>query len=557
MAWAWTSWVSSTETSITLVVILESHRDIYDYGPIYISMNGQSSYNLNSRHWNGNKHWSSEYTFTGLSPGTTYYATMSIGGSPGDGGSYSTNRASVPTEPSFSQWSASGKRVSMYLRNTGTATSVNYYTSWNGSWSYYNSIETYPSWETPHYGGSYEIWVQGNNAAGTSQTKKAYAYSVPKTPEIWQESLSGNSVSIGIRTEGYFTNIAVDMFTATGTLYTTKYIYQTSDYYRTDYLSFGGLAAGATYTYRARAVLSGGYTSPESNTVTVVNRVAPEVPTMYHFSSSGKTITVAVGNDSNTTRLYFKPSWETYYTSYTPNQTYYTFEAPQYGAEYTIGVYAEGAGGTSREKLAYVMADPRVPSLSNLGIAGGKITLRVTSQGVYDQIRIDMYPSGSNTSYATRYVAWTGDTNLSTTVEFANLTPQASYNFRATVTKSATSYTYVRTLEGGNFPVTYTIQRPANWTWYTPKARNSEFNITAVEWNAFTTRINQFREFKALDNYAFTPAVSGQAFNFYQFNEARAAINAMATTGVGIVSRGDAVLADPLNILRNTLNVIT
>lgn len=553
MAWAWTSYVGATSNSITLVVILENHRDIYDYGPIYISLNGQTSGNLNSRHWSGQKHWSSEWTFYGLSPSSTYWASMTIGGSPGDGGYYST-LAGAPPVPSFSQSSASGKNMTMYLRDYGNATSVNYYTSWNGSWSYYNSIQSYPQFTAPDYGGSYEIWVQGNNGYGTSGTKKAYAYSAPYTPTIWVESLIDNTVKIGISTQAYFERIDVGMYTATGQWYETKSIWYDNNYYRTGYVTFANLAPGSTWSFKVLSYGPGGYVSPYGNQVSVTNTVKPTVPTMSHHSSSGTSIAVSVGNDDNTTKLWFKPSWSATWVERSPNQGVYSFTAPQYGTEYTIAVYASGAGGDSGQKLAYVMSEPRIPSLQNLGISQGELSLRVTNQGEFDQIKLEMFPSGSSTPYSTRYINWGNDTSLDTTVIFTNLKPQASYNIRATVTKSATNYTYSPTLVGGNFPVTYTVARPVNWSWYTEKVRNSEFKMTATEWNAFTARINGFREYKGLDGYNFTQAYSGNGFAFYMHNEVRAAINDMITTGVSLVTKGASVSANALNILRNSIN---
>lgn len=556
MAWAWTSNVGATSNSITLVVILENHRRISDYGPIYITLNGQQSSNLNYQHWSGQAHWSSEYTFYGLSPGTSYYASMTIGGSPGDGGYYYTISNPVPPTPSFSQSSASGTSITMYLRDYGTATSVNYYTSWNGSWSYYNSIQSYPYFNAPDYGGSYEIWVQGNNAQGTSDTKKAYAYSAPYVPYIWVDSIVNNKVTIGITTQGYFDRIDVGMYTATGQWYTTKSITYDYNYYRTAYVSFSDLAPGSKWSFKVLSYGPGGYNSGYGNEPTVTNNVKPATPTASHHSSSGTSIAISVGNDTNTTKLWFKPSWSTTWVERTPNQGTYSFTAPQYGTEYTIAVYAEGAGGDSAQKIAYVMSEPRVPSLQNLGIAKGELSLRVTNSGEFTQIKLEMFPKGSATAYSTRYINWTGDTTLDTTVTFTNLVPQSSYDIIATVTKNAVNYSYSPTLVGGRFAVTYTVAKPAIWQWYTTKTVGGVFSMSATEWNAFTTRINQFREYKGLDAYNFTQAYSGSGFEFQMHNETRAAINAMANTGVGIVSRGSSIQANALNILRNTLNTL-
>lgn len=553
-----TSLVARGDTWIELLVQLDQGDDVTGHY-ITITLDGQTSPDLGYRHHSGNIHWSRSYTFYGLTPGTTYWASGYASGLYVDGNYYTTTgtKPQPPPTPNMSQWSASGRNITMQVWNTGNATSLNFYTSWNGQWSYgYSPNNTYYTFTAPQYGGHYEIWVEGYSAQGYSNVKKAYAYSVPNSPVLTNVGILANTVTVGVSTSGYYDSIAVEMYTATGTLYTTKYLYWDGSLSRYGELTFSALTPGASYTFKAKSIDNDGYTSPYSNNLNITNNSPPSTPSAYHYSSSGKTITLDVGNDSHTTSLYFKPSWRTYWTAYTANQGFYSFEAPQYGTEYTIAVYAKGAGGDSGEKIAYVMSDPRIPSLSNLGITQGEITVGVSTQGIFDQIKVELYPYGSGNPYATRYINWAYDTSLNTTVTFVNLTPNATYNIRATVTRNATMYTYNRTLTGGNMEVIYEIARPDNWEWNTPKSSGNLFSMSATEWNAFATRINQFREYKGWGKYEFTNAQPGGYFYFQMFNETKAAIDAMATTGVGTVMKGSYVSANDLNILRNTLNVI-
>jgi len=116
------------------------------------------------------------------------------------------------------------------------------------------------------------------------------------------------------------------------------------------------------------------------------------------------------------------------------------------------------------------------------------------------------------------------------------------------------------------------MARPSDWAWTTTIASGqpcySTYNsggkayiavITAVEWNDFTTRINDFRVYKELSTYSFTTASSGGAFYASIINEARTAINDMSppTSVPGPASSGGIVTAYILNRLKDALNSIT
>lgn len=106
--------------------------------------------------------------------------------------------------------------------------------------------------------------------------------------------------------------------------------------------------------------------------------------------------------------------------------------------------------------------------------------------------------------------------------------------------------------------VQYKTARPINWEWWTPKVKGQDINLTADEWNSFCTKINQFRLYKSLVNYDFTPAQKGQNIRAVQGNQARAAILGMITSGVpASVSAGQNIEAAFFNGLRNSLNSIT
>lgn len=98
--------------------------------------------------------------------------------------------------------------------------------------------------------------------------------------------------------------------------------------------------------------------------------------------------------------------------------------------------------------------------------------------------------------------------------------------------------------------------RPNNFVWTYAKTSGGAFKLTAAEWNAFTSRINEFRSYKGLTNYTFTTAIVGANFTAAMFNQANSAINAMISTGISSKTAGNYVYAADLNTLVTKLNSI-
>lgn len=102
------------------------------------------------------------------------------------------------------------------------------------------------------------------------------------------------------------------------------------------------------------------------------------------------------------------------------------------------------------------------------------------------------------------------------------------------------------------------IPRPSNFAWTYNKGSGRDFNLTASEWNSFTARINEFREYKGLSRYSFTTARRGNDFTAAMYNQARSAIRGISGYGTYIpqVSAGDDITAYVLNVIVNELNAI-
>lgn len=108
--------------------------------------------------------------------------------------------------------------------------------------------------------------------------------------------------------------------------------------------------------------------------------------------------------------------------------------------------------------------------------------------------------------------------------------------------------------------------RPDNWVWeYTiasgqpfyNQVGNNVFLMRAAHWNAFTARINEFRDYKSKTQYTFTTATTSTTEVGIKncINQAITAINAMGFSQPSI-SSGDNVAASVFLTMRNNLNSI-
>lgn len=101
--------------------------------------------------------------------------------------------------------------------------------------------------------------------------------------------------------------------------------------------------------------------------------------------------------------------------------------------------------------------------------------------------------------------------------------------------------------------------RPSDWGWYSTIKSGSEINITAREWNDFTSRINAFREYDGLSDYNFTYVRSGVTpISAAICNEARSAISPISGRGTlpSRVVSNSPLTASFFNGLMNALNSV-
>jgi hypothetical protein len=120
--------------------------------------------------------------------------------------------------------------------------------------------------------------------------------------------------------------------------------------------------------------------------------------------------------------------------------------------------------------------------------------------------------------------------------------------------------------DGNGYSISTTLvldsQRPENFEWTYPKLAGQDVNITAVEWQALTNKINEFRRYCGLTDFAFhTTAITGNDFTDDIYNDAQEAIQDILQFSVLIetiesVTSRQPVTAYSLNIFREAINSI-
>lgn len=141
-----------------------------------------------------------------------------------------------------------------------------------------------------------------------------------------------------------------------------------------------------------------------------------------------------------------------------------------------------------------------------------------------------------------------------------DITPGLSYGCNVTVNGGASLGLKTFTAGSG-------VDRPADWAWSGISTGQPIANLTALQWNRFTARINEFREYVGMAEYSFTQ-VSGsmrlvstsEASRYYTLTDvATEAINAIsAISGHGSLPSAYAIKSAAFfNQLASALNAVT
>lgn len=199
-------------------------------------------------------------------------------------------------------------------------------------------------------------------------------------------------------------------------------------------------------------------------------------------------------------------------------------------------------------------------------------------------------------------VTWSASDNDGIDYQWAYRSPpnSASYtSIGSTLSRSTRSYTFTTDANGNSFlggnryyfrirvidyagnmsptadgtvSLLIPLGRPANWEWeytitsggkfYSQSADGkTAYLMRAAHWNAFTTRINEFRDYKGLSSYTFTTATTSTTSTGVRncINQAINAINPMLSTSqrMNTIGVGDKVTAKIFTDLVAKIKLIT
>lgn len=153
--------------------------------------------------------------------------------------------------------------------------------------------------------------------------------------------------------------------------------------------------------------------------------------------------------------------------------------------------------------------------------------------------------------------------NTTMTVSASFLDSDASYAVRVFIVNSDGEISYTSNWINITTP---NIIRPENWEWtttisstaYVPVDSLGFHPVTAVEWNNFTKRINEFREYTGYSDYSFSTVSRGQEFTPVIYNQAVNAIKGISGYGsyLSTISTGTKLSANLFLSLRDELNAI-
>jgi hypothetical protein len=437
---------------------------------------GTSSGNLSNLVYVGSNYTSGTYiyfTATGLSPNTTYYyQALSVNSA---GSSYSPTQSGTTTSTPVSS-------ISAETLTAGTITST-----------------------------SIQMRGRLNDTAGqTCYVRIAWSIN---------SNLSPVNVTSAIETT---TPITIEP-TITGLLSGTTYYYRVEVFGQTQTV-FGSIFSATTS--------SGSPPTPTGLTAGNPPRVDAGLNVIWNASSGATLYRIRIKLGSGGT-----------YSEYTTTSTNYSFTGLNYGDSYYISVRAENNIGVSSYTADSILTTaPRTPTVSFVSSTETSISVSTNvSQGNWSFVRVWYRLIGGSWNSIVL-------TNPTTSGDITGLSNATQYEIKASSFYTVNGVDLEsRDSSGGigysaSLFITTGGGRPNNWAWsYNISSGQNVYQINgkdiiimpATEWNNFTTRINQFRVYKGLSNYAFTTVSSGTTFTRTIINEALTAIRNMSTHFTG------------------------
>lgn len=330
---------------------------------------------------------------------------------------------------------------------------------------------------------------------------------------------------------------------STGTLYAYGDTMGTDEY-------FSGLSPDTVYTFYVRAEVGSQQSGPGILSTRTLGIPAPDVG-IYSVSEDSIVIMIYKVTGATSYRVYIDGSLDGTQSAFSGTYAFYIISGLTMGRNYSIRVAARV--GTTTGPQSYVVTGTTLypyPFTTTGAVTGTTANISWTS--VSGATRYYIYLDGVNKGYVT-----------GTSYQFTGLIPLKEYGYYV---QAYNGYVYsnsglILTL------FTTTSGRPLNWNWeysivsgggFYAQSGSTVFLMRAAHWNAFTARINEFRDYKSKTQYTFTTATTSTTEIGIRncINQAITAINAMGFSQPSI-SSGDNVAASVFLTMRNNLNSIT
>ncbi len=328
------------------------------------------------------------------------------------------------------------------------------------------------------------------------------------------------------------------------------------------------LTENTLYTFAIRAFDN---SNNHNQTTDVVGEIitqasTPSAPIVTERIDGGFVIQWGSVSGANQYQLEFKPTVNQVWQSRTTTATSTTLILGQWGLQYDLRVRASknngsAWGGYSGTNIA--TTNPKTPKLLG-NYANGTATFTFAEvSGSFSVLIVDRYLRANNalvdsktTTMSGGSVSWTINSGIQ----------QYYFRARARLDVSSTS------LYGISLSNTVQFDRPESFDWtyagcslsppFDPipgkeKIQSLGFYVTAEEWNRLIQKVLAFRSYSGLGPYTCDSAIRGDPLLAKQFNQVRAAIAAMRSTGLpSSKDAGDTITAKDFNDLVACLNAI-
>lgn len=237
----------------------------------------------------------------------------------------------------------------------------------------------------------------------------------------------------------------------------------------------------------------------------------------------------------------------------------------------TIVVTADGiecscVGGTATgEGVTSLIATFLIPSTARSEVVvtakSGAMMTETTTLSIISSHTVTMfvYIDGSYSGSFEDSVDDGGSFDIQNFVE-SSISSQRRLDYIIYNSQKYTSYFIIYNIYSDISLDIYLKKRPSSWSWTSTIASGYEIKISASEWNSFTSRINSFRTYVGASSYSFTTVSSGTDMTPTICNQARSAINDIASyqSSYSVPSALTAgnYYASFFNGLKNVLNAI-